>query len=270
MMKFFSTILLLIAYLTSDHYRAGVEVRSVEKEGHIELIASNENLYPVTLELKVEYSNIKPSKSLPVIEVIEGQSEKKLVDLRIVSDRKGWEFNTKYSYYMGSIFAEHDDDFAYRLPFRLGESFPLSQGYNGSFSHDGVIAYALDFTMPEGTEIYASRGGLVIGIEESFNVGGASETFRNKANFVTILHNDGTFADYSHLRKNGVRVAVGQKVRTGQLIAYSGSTGYATGPHLHFNVKKASPGGYFETIPTQFATREGVITLKEGQDYRAQ
>lgn len=268
-MKLFSIILFIGAYLSATELREGVEVYSVEKKGRIELFAKNENLYPVTLELNVDHSNIRPTKRLPIIDVIEAQSEKKLVDLRVADDKKGWEFSTKYSYYMGSVFAKHDDNFAYRLPYKLGESFPLSQGYNGSFSHQGNVAYALDFTMPEGTEIYAARGGVVIDVEESFDEGGASLDYKDKANFVTILHNDGTFADYSHLRKNGSRVAVGQKVRTGQLIAYSGSTGYATGPHLHFNVKKAVSGGYFETIPTQFATRQGKITLVEGLEYKA-
>ena len=53
------------------------------------------------------------------------------------------------------IFREnHNDDYVYRLPYSSGSSFSVGQGYFGSFSHEGK--YAIDWTMPIGTPIYAA------------------------------------------------------------------------------------------------------------------
>lgn len=87
------------------------------------------------------------------------------------------------------------------------------------------------------------------------------------ANYITVLHNDGTFADYSHLRYKSVIVQLGQQVERGQIIGYSGATGYATGPHLHFVVKKAKKGGGFISIPVEFTTLKGIQELREGEKY---
>jgi murein DD-endopeptidase MepM/ murein hydrolase activator NlpD len=60
---------------------------------------------------------------------------------------------------------------------------------------------------------------------------------RARANFVRILHDDGSMALYAHLAPGGVRVQVSQAVAAGEPIAWSGNTGYSTGPHLHFAVQ---------------------------------
>ncbi len=56
-----------------------------------------------------------------------------------------------------------------------------------------------------------------------------------------VRHVDGTVARYIHLKKNGVLVRLGNKVRQGQKIALSGNTGQTGGPHLHFDVQRCGP-----------------------------
>lgn len=262
-------ILLLIPAPASQQQSQDVEVFRVDTEESIELHARNKNVFPVTIELNAEYENMWPSKPLPHVDVLAAGETKKLIELSQVDKTKAWEFNTRYSYFMGNVNARHNDRYEYRLPYRLGTEHKVGQGYNGSFSHSGSIAYSVDFQMDEGTPVYASRSGIVVDLEKDFTEGGIDERYLDKANFITILHNDGTFADYSHLKVNGVNVSIGQRVRTGQLIGYSGSTGYATGPHLHFNVKRVIEDGSFITIPTRFKTQQGSVTLSEGQTYKA-
>jgi hypothetical protein len=56
-------------------------------------------------------------------------------------------------------------------------------------------------------------------------------------NYVQILHDDGKTTLYGHLKQWSVQVAVGDTVACGQLLGEVGSSGYSTGPHLHFEVR---------------------------------
>lgn len=267
-MKFIWVIIGFL-FLGSGRQEQTVEVYRVERNGVVELHARNKNIYPVTIELDSELNNMSSSKKLPLSDVIKGKSEKMITILTPVREDEKWEFKSSYKYYMGSIFAKHNDSYEYRLPFRVGATQKVTQGYHGSFSHVGRLNYSLDFDLKEGTEVYAARSGVVVEVVEKYDEGGGDESYMDKSNFITILHNDGTMADYSHLKLNGALVAVGQRIRVGTLIGYSGATGYATGPHLHFNVKKANNDGGFITLPVKFRTREGVEMLQQGKSYVA-
>lgn len=244
-----------------------VTVFSVEKKEGIELYGKNTNYYPVTIELDLDLTNMSSSSRNPVIAIIEGKSEIKLTDLKVKKENTSWGMKYSYIFYQGSIYAKHDDNFAYRLPYKKGQTYRLDQGFNGAFSHQGEGKYALDFHMDEGTEIYAARQGIVVELEEGFTEGGNDRSLIEKANYIAILHNDGTFAQYSHLRKSGALVKKGQQVRAGDIIGFSGATGFVTGPHLHFTVVKAKKGGGLLSIPIKFATKDGIQQLKEGKDY---
>lgn len=124
----------------------------------------------------------------------------------------------------------------YQLPIDKKTALQIAQGFNGRQSHtDEQNRYAIDFSMPVGTPILAARGGLVMQTSGDFNRAGMNrEKYAARANIVRIVHDDGTMAVYAHLKQGGVMVREGQRVATGQLIAYSGNTGYSTGPHLHF------------------------------------
>lgn len=89
-----------------------------------------------------------------------------------------------------------------------------------SSNHKGV-----DMACPSGTPIYATRAGTVT--VASYQAGGAGY-------YVSINHGDGFASIYMHMTR--YVVSKGQSVAQGELIGYVGSTGIATGPHLHFGV----------------------------------
>jgi murein DD-endopeptidase MepM/ murein hydrolase activator NlpD len=73
-----------------------------------------------------------------------------------------------------------------------------------------------------------------------------------EANFVQIMHDDGTHAIYAHLQLDTVRARIGQHVARGEYIANSGNTGFSSGPHLHFVVLH-NVGLRSESVPVTFA-----------------
>lgn len=87
--------------------------------------------------------------------------------------------------------------------------------------HNGV-----DFAASIGTPVKAAADGVVkaIGNNGKYAYG----------KWIAIDHQNGLITLYAHF--SGYAVSVGQKVKTGQVIGYAGSTGFSTGPHLHFTV----------------------------------
>ena len=157
---------------------------------------------------------------------------------------------------------ENLDSYVYDLPFAEGAKYKIVQGYGGLFSHRNKAA--LDFSMPEGTPIHAARGGVVYSYKDDSNEGGL--TGNKKANYIMIRHSDGSIGCYWHLKQNGVAVKRG-KVEKGQLIGYSGSTGFVLRPHLHFAVKRVLNYQKDSFVRTKFRTSKGVEMLKRGRKY---
>jgi murein DD-endopeptidase MepM/ murein hydrolase activator NlpD len=158
----------------------------------------------------------------------------------------------------------------YLLPWPGGLSVTCVQGNHGSFSHTGPQAFAWDFEMPTGSVIEAARAGVVRFVGQDSNVGGVNwKEDVSQANYVVIDHGDGTSGAYLHLMFHGALVKVGDHVNQGQPIAYSGATGFASGPHLHFQVEKTDAGSWFsQSLPVRFAdvaSNNGVPV--QGSDY---
>jgi len=107
--------------------------------------------------------------------------------------------------------------------------------------------------MPEGTPVLAARAGTVIYTEANQVYGAQVPDMLTKANEVRIRHIDGTVAIYAHLSHGGVYVYPGQRVEAGQQIGLAGSTGYSSGPHLHFAVQTVRRNGdRLDTISLPF------------------
>lgn len=140
----------------------------------------------------------------------------------------------------------------------------VSQGWGGAFSHrDDENRHAVDFATPEGTPVLAAREGVVMQVEDRFAGGGLGSTDdTGRANFVRILHDDGTMALYAHLAPAGARVRAGERVRRGQRIATSGNTGYSGGPHLHFAIQ-ANRGLRLASIPFRMFGPGGLLRFSE-------
>jgi len=89
--------------------------------------------------------------------------------------------------------------------------------------HKGV-----DFGVPTGTPIYAAGDGVIL---QSGWAGGYGR-------FVLIRHNEHLETAYGHMSRIAAASSIGQHVHQGQIIGYVGMTGDATGPHLHYEVRK--------------------------------
>ena len=141
------------------------------------------------------------------------------------------------------------DASGFRLPFQLGTSSTVEQGWNTTFSHNGKAAFAYDFAVPLGTPIVAAADGVVSYVHDGERGCGGVELFM-KANLLVIDHADGSSTQYAHLSTIGVKK--GDTVRAGQVIGTSGDTGYSQClPHLHF-ARQFQGGALTQSVPVFF------------------
>lgn len=146
----------------------------------------------------------------------------------------------------------YDTLYPYAPPFKRGYRYKVIQGYNGSYTHRSLDSrYAIDFQMPIGDTICAARKGVVVKVEDKYSRGGRNKSFKPYANFILIYHEDGTVAQYVHLKHKGVFVKPGDLVEKEQAIGLSGNTGWSTEPHLHFSVYLPK-NGKLVSIPSMF------------------
>ena len=112
-------------------------------------------------------------------------------------------------------------------------SGPVTSGFGVRWGrmHEGI-----DIAVGEGTPVRAAAAGTVI----------YAGWMGGYGNLVVVDHGGGVSTAYGH--NTSVTVGIGQRVEQGQLIAYSGSTGHSTGPHVHFEVRingtAVDPMGY--------------------------
>ena len=163
--------------------------------------------------------------------------------------------------------------YVYALPYPHGRTFAVLQGFHGEFSHRGSNEYAVDFNCPVATPVTAARPGIVVAVNASAQGSGTTPEFLDdrRANFVLILHSDGTLGEYMHLAPSGVEVAPGQTVRRGQELGLSGNTGFSSTPHLHFQVMTAADDGISKrSFPFELAVAPNRTSLPIlGQRYAA-
>ena len=120
-------------------------------------------------------------------------------------------------------------------------------------AHKGV-----DFRASTGTPIPAAGAGRVVA--RAYN--------RGHGNYVKIRHNGSYETLYAHMSRFAKGVNVGTTVRQGQTIGYVGSTGYSTGPHLHYEIIKNGVHVNPMTVKLPAISNLGAADKKKFMEYR--
>ncbi len=122
-----------------------------------------------------------------------------------VGSTSSWGWPTKSGYTISSYFG-------YRVA-----------RFSGSNWHSGIDIAGTGY----GSDIYAANNGVIEEMRYNSSYG----------NYIIINHNNGYWSLYAHMSRFARGISVGSTVKRGQTIGYVGSTGVATGPHLHFEIR---------------------------------
>ena len=245
-------------------------VDEVRDGGDIVFLATNLREFPITFTLRVRSRHLIAQGPGTITETLGGKQSRLVMRLKEDGgDRKG-RYRISCDWTIGDKDALHDEEQLYLLPYESGKSYRVLQGYSSRFSHIGLEQYAVDFNMSVGTPVHAARAGVVARIEETNDIGCWENGCGAYANYIVIVHNDGTTGEYYHLQQNGALVEVGDHIIAGQRIALSGNTGHTTMPHLHFAVYRAAEWGNTQSIPVRFLSSAGIVERpRRGGRYQA-
>ena len=128
------------------------------------------------------------------------------------------------------------------------------QVYNGK-GHTGV-----DFRASVGTPVKSAGDGVVVGIGNTDIVSGCY----SYGKWVLVKHRTGLSTLYAHFSL--IKTKEGQEVKMGEIIGYSGQTGYATGPHLHFGVY-ASQGVQITKFENSINCKNAIVPIAPIEAY---
>lgn len=149
------------------------------------------------------------------IEAMEAEIRKKEEEARKAAQKAGKTYNTVA---IGNIKFIWPCPSSSKITSGFGDRDSPTEG--ASTNHKGI-----DVSAPTGSDIVAAASGTVTISTYSYSAG----------NYIMIHHGGGVYTVYMHCSE--LLVSAGQEVSQGQVIAKVGSTGYSTGPHLHFGIR---------------------------------
>ena len=233
---------------------APVHMQVRDLGSHYEVVVANPSPGPTQVRVALAGdTGLRPVPALPTEAVLRAGSERTVA--RLYRD----DTRTVAGYGLDLVAVPGDPrarplDFPYRLPFENAR-VRVDQAFGGSYSHaDAANRHALDFALPEGTPVLAARDGVVMEILAGDPRSGTG---------IRLLHEDGSMAVYAHLQGGSIPVRIGEQVRQGQRIAYSGNSGFSTAPHLHFAVQ-TNAGMQLRSIPFRMFADAGELKFPRG------
>ena len=219
--------------------------------------AVNQEPVPVTIVMTFRsIENLRPPPGRRVALVVPPRTTVDFAHLQALESGRPVGASVTIAIDLGSSTNAPDPEYSYGVPFGGSTARELVQGFGGAETHLASMHYSLDFAMPVGTPVLAAREGTVLLVQDGFTEGGPDRELLERANLVVVAHSDGTMASYGHLRR-GLRVRRGDRVREGTLLGYSGETGFAGQPHLHFHVGNRMLGEPGRTIPIRMRDSRG-------------
>lgn len=209
-----STLMALNSLTSSNLLQVGKTIRVLTIKGVVHKVTKGDTLWDISMAYKVDSETIQKANPEMVPAALRPGDELIIPGGRM-PDRTSTVSRGASS--RSSSSSSSSTSYAWPVKGRITSGFGL---------RSGGFHEAIDIGVPTGTTVRAARAGKV--------------TFSGWASgygyLVKISHGNGYETRYAHNSK--LLVNVGQQVEQGQAIAYSGSTGNSTGPHLHFEIRK--------------------------------
>lgn len=193
------------------------------KEKYMHLLSEDISVSEVISSAKnVADSVMKPISESRTVEIVESKS---ISEEENISESKEKEVSTKDNRTVAQVMSMFSDSESITPPAH-GTVSSLFGYRTDPISGSYKLHSAVDIAVNEGTKVSAAWDGIVTNCGYDNTAG----------NFVWMVHKNGCETLYCHCSE--ILVKTGDVIRAGEVVALSGNTGYSTGPHLHFGIKK--------------------------------
>lgn len=229
-------MVLVLSGLGAPPARAGgnyrFDVLTETHRTHADVYAVNQGYAPamITVDL-VEASNVHLDRPGPVTALVPPLGTRQLATIRFDESGGAARWHLQMSHVLGSDQARPTTT-RYGLPLHEGAPFTVVRGLR-----DGHFRTVSAFAAPAGTRVVAAREGVVVELDTAHSEEDNATRRFDKANTITVLHDDGTLADYLYVAPRSESVGLGQRVRAGFPLASVGQS------PLYFRVRQNSPQG---------------------------
>ena len=274
-MRFIISLLFLVsAHSTADVERSSqFDVLSNTQENTVRVYLHNISNLPGTANLDVEVHTSYKSFT-PFVDVVSVMPGKTALTHEITFEELPADLSTAVTTMLYEIpgVQRSDKPIDVSLPCGCEVICRISAGA-GDFFHTGWLKHAVDFDLPEGTPFHAIQDGVVVDVKDQGGSNCRHSLFRcqDSLNKIITMSTDGVLIEYLHIKNGGSLVELGDSVVAGDLIGFSGNTGFSSGPHLHVAAVAATVdatvGLMQTTLPMRFFTRQGLINLDRGRAY---
>jgi hypothetical protein len=245
-----------------------------DEDGVWQVMAHNRGSSPIYVQLELKKTeNIRQGGAgRSGGRVLEAGAREVMAEAIPIEPTEKVNFNWELKWVFGRGTNKGNHDGLYRPPFPGDLTFDTT---NTATEHPARERYAVDILMPAGTPVIAARSGWVMDVagEEGGDrvEDGLTPAYIDQKDvqrmgaYVRIVHDDGTWAEYSNLKEGSIKVTPGVTVEAGTQIGLSGEQ-FGSEPHLTFAVMKALPGFMQpESLPIKMEMAgRGVIAVVAG------
>ncbi|MDO7851804.1 M23 family metallopeptidase [Hymenobacter sp. CA1UV-4] len=209
------------------------------------LYAENHAFVPYTIFLKAQLVNMRSTDPLPLRLVVFPAKQPQLLTTFTYTPGQVYSYHYDYPAQLG-IYSSRPADTTYVYGFPCDSVKTLRTGATAAKGKSpGSTHHDYRFDLPAGQPVLAARSGIVVNYRED-----CARNTRSKTNFITVFHEDGSYANYLNIAPSSVGLSIGQYVTKGQRLATS-DAGHKPTPLL-FVV--GYPG---ETAPLELPVRFG-------------
>lgn len=205
--------------------------------GECHITAENKTAGPYTASVNVGRGRFQPGQKWPLHIVLPPVSTVAIA--RVVADGRvtPCDVDLTYTSSIGDAVAIPKYLYHYVVPFATGSRASITQWASGyQTTHQGALTRnAVDFNIRRGTPVVAARAGVVVEVRDRLYPIDRNRRAGAEADFVSIVHDDGTIAQYSRMEPGKVTVAVGDRVEVGDVIGKAGRVS----PGLHLDIRHA-------------------------------
>jgi murein DD-endopeptidase MepM/ murein hydrolase activator NlpD len=273
----------LLSNLNLSAQSQNITILSIENSDRsVDLLYEKKN--PGSYTLTLEFSNLS-NCNVSTYEKVVSEDSGFIMKLEPLDKDQDITYSMRYSATLGIVNPKIDNLFRYVLPFKNGKKVKVFESESAGEKYFGLKksvdwkSYAVASNKPD--TVYSMRKGIVVMIDSSYNDNSLLDAqFTSRRNQVVIEHEDGTFAMYKGLKKDGIFVELGQTVNAQTelgIIEKYNKKGY----RLDFDVFYLSQDvvnskieqsplrakDTYQYFPPVFYTQEGRKRLESGKEY---